>query len=48
MLVVAYQLNELLVGNYEVERGEGIGVSGAIVIAITAIFTIGNIVWLIF
>jgi hypothetical protein len=48
MLVVAYQLNELLVSNYEAERGEGIGVSGAIVIAITAIVTIGNIVWLVF
>jgi hypothetical protein len=48
MLVVAYQLNELLVGNYENERSDGIGVSGAIVIGITGIVTIGNIVWLVF
>jgi uncharacterized membrane protein (DUF485 family) len=48
MLVVAYQVNELLVGNYETENTDGIGCSGVVVIAITGILTIGNIVWLIF
>ena len=48
MLVVAYQLNEVLVGNYEHENTDGLGCSGIIVIIITALVTIGNIVWLVF
>lgn len=48
MLVVAYQVNELLVGNYESENTDGIGCSGIVVIAITGILTVGNVVWLIF
>jgi hypothetical protein len=48
MLVVAYTLNETLVGNYESESTDGLGCSGVIVIGITGIFTIGNIVWIIY
>lgn len=48
MLVVAYKVNEALVGNYESESTSGLGCSGVIVIALTAIITIGNIVWLVF
>ena len=48
MLVVAYKLNELLVGNYESESTDGIGCSGVVVIVLTALFSIGNVVWLVF
>ena len=48
MLVVAYKINETLVGNYENESGSGLGCSGVVVIIITGIFTIGNIVWLVY
>lgn len=48
MLVVAYTVNELLVGNFESENTQGLGCSGVIVITITAIFTIGNIVWMVY
>ena len=48
MLVVAYKVNEVLVGNYSREPTEGLGCTGVTVIVITAMITIGNIVWLIF
>ena len=48
MLVVAYKVNEVLVGNYSREPTEGLGCTGITVIVITAMITIGNIVWLIF
>lgn len=48
MLVVSYNLNEMLVGNYESEQTDGLGCSGIIVILITGVLTIGNIVWLVY
>lgn len=48
MLVVAYKINEMLVGNYETESSEGIGCSGIIVLILTFLITAGNITWLIF
>ena len=48
MLVVAYKVNECLVGNFEAQYTDGIGCSGVIVIIITALFSIGNVVWLIY
>ncbi|TNV87241.1 hypothetical protein FGO68_gene8497 [Halteria grandinella] len=48
MLVVAYKVNELLVGNYESESSDGLGCSGIIVIILTVLLTAGNITWLIF
>ena len=48
MLVVAYKVNELLVGNYVNESSDGLGCSGVIVIILTAVITIGNITWLVF
>jgi hypothetical protein len=48
MLVVAYKVNDILVGNYQNEVSEGLGCSGVIVIALTVLLTAGNIVWLIF
>jgi hypothetical protein len=45
MLVVAYKINDSLVGNYEREQG---GCSAVLLIIFTAIITIGNIVWLSF
>jgi hypothetical protein len=48
ILMVAYKINDTLVGNYEREGGQGIGCSGAIIIGLTFIFTCGSIVWLSF
>ena len=48
MLVVAYTINDTLVGNYEAENADGIGCSGAIMIFMTAVITIGNIVFAVF
>lgn len=48
MLVVAYKVNEILVGNYQVESSDGLGCSGVIVIILTVLLTGGNITWLIF
>jgi hypothetical protein len=48
MLVVAYTINDTLVGNYESENADGIGCSGAIMIFMTAVITIGNIVFAIY
>ena len=48
MLVVAYSINELLVGNYEHENSNGLGCSGIIIIVLTGLITLGNLVWLIF
>ena len=45
MLVVAYKINDALVGNYEREQG---GCSGVILIIVTVILTVGNIIWLSF
>ena len=48
MLVVAYKINEALVGNYEKEESNGLGCSGIVIIILTGLITIGNIVWIIF
>ncbi|CDW86304.1 membrane protein [Stylonychia lemnae] len=48
MLVVAYKINEVLVGNYERENTSGLGCSGVIIIVLTAIITAGDITWAIF
>ena len=48
MLVVAYKINETLVGNYERENTQGLGCSGLVIIVLTAIITAGNITWAIF
>jgi hypothetical protein len=45
MLVVAYKINETLVGNYERDQG---GCSGFTLIGMTAVLTIISIVWLIY
>jgi Serine incorporator (Serinc) len=48
MLVVAYTINDTLVGNYSAENVDGLGCNGIIIIFITAVFTIGNVVFAIF
>ena len=48
MLVVAYKINETLIGNYESENTNGLGCSGIIVIILTGLITIGNIVWAVY
>jgi hypothetical protein len=45
MLVVAYKVNETMVGNFE--RDEG-GCSGFIIIGLTVFITIINITWGVF
>jgi len=46
MMEVAYKINEKFVSNYEKERE--CGCSGAILIFLTAVFTIGNITWTVY
>jgi hypothetical protein len=48
MLVVAYKVNDVLVGNYSLENSDGVTLSTVILIGITGLITIGNIVWLVF
>lgn len=48
MLIVAYNINDTLVGNYESEGVDGLGCSGIIVIFVTGILTIGNVVFLVY
>lgn len=48
MLVVAYKINETLIGNYEQENTNGVGCSGIIIIIITALITIGNVTWIVY
>jgi hypothetical protein len=48
MLVVAYKVNDVLVGNYSLENSDGVSLSTVILIGITGLITIGNIVWLVF
>ena len=48
MLVVAYKINETLVGNYERENTNGLGCSGVIIIVLTALITLGNITWAVY
>jgi hypothetical protein len=49
MLVVAYKINERLIKNYEMEApGNGLGISGVIVIILTLLFTAGNVTWVVF
>ena len=45
MLVVAYKINDTLVGNYERDQG---GYSGAILIGMTVVLTVISVVWLIY
>jgi hypothetical protein len=48
MLVVAYKVNEVLVGNYSLENTDGVSLSTVILIGLTGLITIGNVVWLVF
>ena len=48
MLIVAYTINDTLVGNYEEENADGIGCSGAIMLFITGVVTIGNVVFIVY
>ena len=48
MLVVAYKVNEVLVGNYEHENTDGLGCSGVVVIVLTGLISIGNVIWLVY
>lgn len=49
MLIVAYKINEGLVGNYEKENpANGVGCSGIIIIAFTLLSTAGNITWTVY
>jgi hypothetical protein len=45
MLVVAYKVNETMVGNFERDQG---GCSGAIIIGLTVFITLINITWGVF
>jgi hypothetical protein len=46
MMEVAYKINEKFVSNYESEKG--FGCSGAILIFLTVVFTIGNVTWTVY
>lgn len=48
MLIVAYNVNDTLVGNYEAEGTDGLGCSGVIVIFVTGILTIGNAIFTVY
>ena len=48
MLIVAYTVNDTLVGNFQAENADGIGCSGAIMIFMTGAITIGNLVFTIY
>ena len=48
MLIVAYTVNDTLVGNFQAENADGIGCSGAIMIFMTGVITIGNVVFTVY
>jgi hypothetical protein len=48
MLIVAYTVNDTLVGNFQEENADGIGCSGAIMIFMTGAITLGNIVFTVY
>lgn len=48
MLIVAYTINDTLVGNFEAENADGLGCSGVIMLFMTGLITIGNIVFIVF
>jgi len=48
MLIVAYVLNDVLVGNVNAEAGEAMSCSGVILLVLFLLFTGGNITWIVF
>jgi hypothetical protein len=48
MLIVAYTVNDTLVGNFYEENADGLGCSGIIMIFMTAVISIGNIIFIVY